>query len=79
MPDRARGWIGSSLMAAFAAVVIIAALVLLGPQQPELCFCGRLYSPTAFPPNTVTPIVVPTPDKLPSMKQHCKGYAVPMC
>ena len=75
---RMRDWIIYGLAILFVLFMVLAALVLLGPQ-PELCFCGRLYSPTAFPPNTVTPIVVPTPDKLPSMERHCKGYAVPAC
>ena len=72
MAVRVPDWVMYGLVVVFVLFMVLAALVLLGPQISGL-FLRSLYFPTALPSNTVTPIAVPTPDKLPSMKQICKG------
>ncbi len=73
--SRGQGMIEYGIILVLVAVVVIATLVLLGPPI-SVCFCAS-RSELELP--TVLPTAVPTPKKLPSGKEDCKRYGVPLC
>ena len=70
---RMHDWIMYALVVSFVILVVLAALILIGPPI-KTCFCGGIYSPTAVPPTAV-----PTPKRLPSVKRHCQHDVVSTC